>query len=393
MSSGVPRKRRNIQAVKIQATKCASFSNCGLDKCGTDVPGPSGCDSLDKCDLKYLKFVDTDTLLSFYLYGSHGPKATFGGFANPSIAPNNKCPGIACPWGPLPNLNTMAVAIQVRPPTNKFLHENDVLKNSDGKLASAPVGFFRVFGSSEYKCTPAASTSRDWAIQYHWGPFPVALSDAAADNYGICRASRYFASGGVITVATSSGFSSRGLLYMHCGGKSGYIPCVHTPKTGSQFVTCSFKIVGPEADTSMTGAWVSSSLACTACVDQPAPLGMNKPPGAEGTNCYAAMKAPPNALSHVRIGVYGSIGSGSFLNIYCSGSASGPANDGWGVLTGTFSGEDHALANAGINETPNYYRKFFKIPTGSLPIQLSFTASNAETTAKAGLQIYWAPDS
>jgi hypothetical protein len=182
---------------------------------------------------------------------------------------------------------------------------------------------------------------------------------------------------------------------MHCGGKSGYIPCVHTPNyANGQPAICSFKIVGPEADTSTGSAWVSSSLACTGCLDVPVPLGLSSSGFfnyKSSDSCMAAMKAPPEYLSHIRIGVYGSIGSGSFLNIYCSGSASGPANDGWGVLTGTFSGEDHALANSDINEMPNYYRKFFKIPTGSLPIQLSFTASSAENSPKSGLRVFWAP--
>ena len=388
MASRVPRKKRNLNAANIQGQKCASLAISG--SCSGSI-----------CELGGLTDAQANTLYTFYMYGSYGPMATFGGYSQPQDNGSPAgCPGAFCPWeaqgDPTDNVIPSAEPVQVRPPTNKMLHDNDVLRNLGGGYALAPLGFFRTLGNSKYGGTPTGS-SRDWAIQSHWGPFPSQLSNISASSVGVCRASKLYGSGSGFIQNTSSGHSSRGLLYMHCGGKSGYIPCVHTPNyANGQPAMCTFKIVGPEADTSMSGAWISSSLACTGCVDQPPPMGLSQSwnqGGKPSDSCMAAMKAPPEYLSHIRIGVYGSIGSGSFLNIYCSGSASGPANDGWGVLTGTFSGEDHALANSNINETPNYYRKFFKIPTGSLPIQLSFTASNAETTAKAGLQIYWAPDS
>jgi hypothetical protein len=92
------------------------------------------------------------------------------------------------------------------------------------------------------------------------------------------------------------------------------------------------------------------------------------------------------------LGVYGSIGKGDTLNIYAGGA------EGFDHLVGTFGPSDHYLAGAefwpggqyGPPETYNYYRKFFVIPTGSLPIQIALTQSATDTNAKAGLMICWA---
>jgi len=381
MGSGVPRKKKMVKQLAKMALKCPGLS--------TSINCSSGSNT---CDLKYLTNIQAKTIESYYLYGSHGMDTNY-----------NLCPSKATKWEdgcPAP----WAQPVQVRPVTNKFLHDNTVFHNKKGDIVVAQEGFFRAWGNTAGAgCDPPSTSSKDWAMVYHWGPYPQNLTVGTGSAWSVCNQSSRIISGGVLQ-GTSSGRSARGILYMHCGGKSGYIPCVHTPaKTVQPGLGCSFKIVGPEADTSINGAWISGSYACTGCseiVSGTAQSGGLLPGEATqpwwsyaGMPCSSSFKAPSEEYTHLRIGVYGSIGSGSFLNIYCSGSASGPANDGWGVLTGTFSGEDNALANADLDaDGYNYYRKFFKIPTGSLPIQLSFTASAVEKTPKAGMQIYWTVD-
>ena len=143
-----------------------------------------------------------------------------------------------------------------------------------------------------------------------------------------------------------AGAKGRGVLYTNEGPQTSYIPCVHTVPS-----TCSIQI-----PTRWTGS----------------------------------IEYNTTHTQSFLFGVYGAIGQGDTLNIYCGGA------DGFQTLTGTFGPSVNSLAgahfwsgNPGPPNTNNYSASYFVVPTGNLPIQVVLSQSATDQTPKAGLMITW----
>ena len=208
--------------------------------------------------------------------------------------------------------------------------------------------------------------------------------------------------GGDGVFATASAL--RGALYDPSGQKSAFIPCVHSPPLN-------FLGYPPYVDLNGIVFWPGT-----------APDEQTNPPGIFSNVNTICLNPPLSKLGDAKsivIGIYGSLDAcrgnsylsdtdimvpytGSAVNIY-RGDFSTRLHT-WGPhinklarqpLSGKGDSTDPGATTDGHYSlpgfAPNYFRSFYAVPTGSLPVQIALTQSNYDKSPKAGVMILWSP--